>query len=214
MRNDVRWFIGLCFVALLAAILFNKCSNAQGVQEALRTRAYVRTSYGSGSGVWLGDEYFLTARHIFGDSTQMDIFFRNLWFRGQLVAEDGDVALVKSNYTKTGKKRRTLFADVVAVGEPIYWIQPHYMPDAVLPLLVDGLAGYVRQDTLFIGTPGFPGASGTGIFNQQGKLISVGMTLMAVQFSWKSPQIAGFRSLLVSGMTNIRRYLADESISR
>jgi len=123
----------------------------------------------SGSAVYIGDGKFLTATHVITDSSNIDLIFDYSVIEARVVTSEGDVMILQ---TEVSRQTNVIFAEPV-IGESVFWIQPVQLDRRPERFLMSGMVSQVWRYRFFIDKPIFPGASGSGVFNEQGELLGI-----------------------------------------
>lgn len=109
-----------------------------------------------GSTVNIGNSYCLTANHVVSETNEA-------------LYADHDVALVLCQ-----KPMDTLITNyIVSLGQTVYWMQPAWAESTINIYSLSGNIILVNDSEFVIDKPVFPGASGSGVFNERGELVGV-----------------------------------------
>ncbi|MCL5114665.1 MAG: serine protease [Patescibacteria group bacterium] len=174
-------------IFLAAALFLSGCASSffSGKNhEPLPEKFYatITTKDGYGSSINLGEGYFLSCSHVIRNNAgkfDKKICLKEEFKTGPeidssatIVAADtiNDLVLLRSS--KLIDKINVKFVHD-PVLERVYWVQPAFYSDGDLFFLVSGRISGFNLGNVFLDKPVFDGASGTGIFDEDGNLVGM-----------------------------------------
>lgn len=151
--------------------------------EAYKRFVLVHTPYNSGSGVAIGHGYILTAKHVIlhNDSIMKPVIVTPTAIdsQAQFVDSLDDIALIRSSLTKDLGWAR--FSEA-SVGEEVLWIQPFITVGRdtvdIQIYLNQAHISRITDHYIYIDHAGFPGMSGSAIFNKNMEIVGIGDKLI------------------------------------
>jgi S1-C subfamily serine protease len=165
----------LLLAVMPLAVMMISCPSP--LQTSLLFRhAIVMTPDGFGSGVYIGNGYFITARHVvlLGDSISPSIGILSPVGETESVKviwTEGDLALLSTNITHELPQIKLSAPDIT---EDVYLIQPFFQSDGRFSLfVVRGIVSRINRETFNIDHPVVLGVSGSGVYNKNGQLLGI-----------------------------------------
>lgn len=162
----------------IAFSLFLGCAATTNFQKnAERRFAGIVADDGIGSATWLGNGYFLTARHVLtsknGEYVRFKVYFeRSIDSLATIIIENGELVIFQTSIaSKTSSPK--FFTKKVKIGEELHWIQQFFGYGTMDYYFQYGRVARIEKDSIYVDKDVYSGGSGAGVYNSRGEFVGI-----------------------------------------
>lgn len=156
-------------------LLFISCNNSLDKVITSATNRYVLIFAGEsfGSGIIVDSGYVIVAKHVVENVDTIFVIGENNKETGVIIDSVDDQLLLKVNNFNYVK----VITNTVQLGQTVWWIQPLFQGKNLNLYFNSGKVNRIKDNSFFIDAPIMPGASGSGVYNENGDLVGVIVSL-------------------------------------